>query len=203
MLAESDWSRFALLLIDMQQDFWPKKMRPHFPDFPRNVSRLLGFCRREGLEVVHVRARFASDMSDWMPRYRLRGRIPCIDGTRGAETLSFAVEEPHEMVIFKQAFDGFQSDDLLLHLLSRGKRFLLVAGLVTSTCVLFTAASGAQIGFLTAVVEDCCADEPTAHVETLNRYQFIFDRATVNQIADCRAKWSRELGVLAGEEDSI
>ncbi len=196
-----NWDPFALLLIDAQRDFWSEKMVPHFPAFPGNVSRLLTLCRREGLEVVHLRARFEPDMSDWMPRYRLRGRIPCVEGTRGAETLPFAVEEPGETVIFKQTFDGFHSDDLLLYLMSQGKRFLLTAGLITSTCVLFTTASATQQGFLTAVVEDCCADEPTAHADTLDRYQFVFDRVTVDQIVDRRAKWSRELEELAGEED--
>jgi len=197
-----DWGPFALLLIDVQRDFWPKKMRAHFPDFPSNVSRLLRFCRGEDLEVVHLRARFAPDGSDWMPRYRLLGRIPCVEGTRGAEPLPFAIDEAHETVIYKQTFDGFHSDDLLLHLLSQGKRFLLIAGLVTSTCVLFTAASGAQIGFLTAVVEDCCAAEPTAHADTLERYQFIFDRVMVDEIARRHTKWSRELEELAGEAEN-
>lgn len=197
-----DWNPFALLLIDAQRDFWPEKMVPHFPDFPASVSRLLTFCRREALEVVHLRARFEPDMSDWMPRYRLLGRTPCVDGTGGVETLPFAVEDPGETVIFKQTFDGFQSDDLLLYLMSHGKRFLLTAGLMTSTCVLFTTASATQLGFLTAVVEDCCADEPTAHADTLDRYRFIFDRVTVDQIADRHAKWSRELEELEGEEDA-
>jgi len=198
-----NWDPFALLLIDAQRDFWPEKMRPHFPAFPGNVSRLLTFCRREGLVVVHLRARFAPDRSDWMPRYRLRGRIPCVDGTGGAETLPFAVEEPDETVIFKQTFDGFHSDDLLLYLTSQGKRFLLTAGLITSTCVLFTTTSATQLGFLTAVVEDCCADEPTAHQDTLNRYQFIFDRVTVDQIPDRHAEWLGELEALAGEENAV
>jgi nicotinamidase-related amidase len=197
--AGHNWDPFALLLIDAQHDFWPEKIVPHFP---RNVSRLLTFCRREGLEIVHLRARFEPDMSDWMLLYRLRGHIPCVDGTRGAETLPFAVEEPDEEVIFKQTFDAFHSDDLLLYLISQGKRFLLTAGLITSTCVLFTTASAMQLGFLTAVVEDCCADEPTAHADTLNRYQFIFDRVTVDQIASRHAEWSQALEALAGEADA-
>lgn len=48
--------------------------------------------------------------------------------------------------------------------------------------VLFTTASATQPGFLTAVVEACCADEPTAHEDTLNRCQCIFDRIRVDHI---------------------
>jgi nicotinamidase-related amidase len=70
-----DWSSFALLLIDAQRDFWPEGMAARFPSFPAAVERLLAFCRTEGLEVVHLRAQFRPDMSDWMAPYKLRGRI--------------------------------------------------------------------------------------------------------------------------------
>jgi nicotinamidase-related amidase len=135
-----EWGHFALLLIDVQQDFWIEDIARSFPSFPRNVTRLLEMCRAQGIEVVHLRASFKPDMSDWMVRYRLRGSIPCVEGTPGAEILPFAREEPQETVIVKQTFDGFQHTGLLAHLRERGKRFVLTAGLVTSTCVLFTTA---------------------------------------------------------------
>jgi nicotinamidase-related amidase len=197
---ECGWERFALLLVDVQRDFWPKKMMECFPDFPANVARLLALCRDEGLEVVHLRARFKPDMSDWMPKYRLRRRIPCVEGTEGAETLTFAVEKPGEKVIVKQTFDGFHSSDLLPYLQKRGKRFLLTAGLVTSTCVFLTTASAAQLGFLAAVVEDCCADEPTAHKHTLERYQFVFERVMVDRIVGRHSEWSGALEEIEGQE---
>jgi nicotinamidase-related amidase len=191
-----EWRKFALLLIDVQRDFWPDKLRDHFPDFPTNGAKLLALCRDQGLEVVHLRACFKPDMSDWMVKYRLRGRIPCVEGTEGAETLAFAVEEPGEKVIVKQTFDGFHNPDLLPYLQEKGKRFLLTAGLVTSTCVLFTTASATQLGFLTAVVEDCCADEPIAHGHTLERYQFVFDRVTADRIVGRHSEWSGQLEEL-------
>lgn len=73
---------------------------------------------------------------------------------------------------------------------------------MTSICVLCTTASATHLGFLKTVVEDCCADEPTAHAETLNRYQFIFDRVTVDQIVERQAEWSRQLEERAGEKEA-
>jgi nicotinamidase-related amidase len=195
---QRDWTPFALLLVDVQRDFWPERLAQSFPGFPRRVSRLLALCRREGMGVVHLRAGFRPDRSDWMVRYKLRGRIPCVRGTPGIETLPFALEAPGEVVMVKQTFDGFQTPQLPAYLRENGKRFVLVAGLLTSTCVLFTAASAAQCGFLTAVVEDCCADEPSAHEQTLDRYQFVFDRTTVDRILDRYADWRAELEELDG-----
>jgi len=189
----SRWAQFALLLIDVQQDFWGAELARLFPAFPANVTRLLGLCRTEGIGVVHLRVRFRPDGGDWMVRYRLRGRIPCVEGTPGVETLPFAREEPGEAVIVKHTFDGFQTPELLPHLRQEGKRFLLTAGLVTSTCVLFTTVSAMQRGFLTAVVEDCCADEPSIHQQTLDTYRFVFDRTTVDGIPDHRGAWSAAL----------
>jgi nicotinamidase-related amidase len=193
---ERDWGQFALLLIDVQRDFWDKKTAESFPHFPSNVARLLELCRTEGIELVHLRASFKPDMSDWMLRYKLRGSIPCVEGTSGIETLPFALEQAGEAVLVKQTFDGFQNTSLLGYLRHQGKRFVLTAGLVTSTCVLFTTVSAAQNGLLTAVVEDCCADEPFAHQQTLDRYRFIFDLTKVEAIPGRYYEWQADLEKL-------
>jgi nicotinamidase-related amidase len=193
---KTDWEPFALLLIDVQRDFWSEPAAKIYPDFSANITTLLSFCRGSGIEVVHLRSRFKADQSDWMPRYRMRGRIPCIEGSAGEETLPFAVESPGETILLKQTFDGFYDPQLLQYLRKQDKRFVLTAGLVTSTCVLFTTTSAMQNGFLAAVVEDCCADEPDRHKQTLDWYTFIFERITVSQIANRHSEWLAELHKL-------
>jgi ureidoacrylate peracid hydrolase len=190
------WEPFALLLIDVQRDFWPENTAASFPRFPAQIANLLTVCRTEGIEVIHLRASFRADMSDWMVRYKLRGRIPCVEGTPGIETLPFACEEPGELVLTKHTFDGFLNPALADYLRQRGKRFILTAGLVTSTCVLFTTVSAAQSGFLTAIVEDCCADDPDTHEQTLDKYPFIFDRTTSMRLLDHYPRWRAALGKL-------
>ena len=190
MSAQSgNWDPFALLLIDVQKDFWTERMSQPLASFEKNVKRLLHVCRHEGIDVIHLRAKFGPDKSDWMVRYKSLGRIPCIDGTPGAEILSCAREEAGEFVIFKQTFDGFYKPALPAFLEKKHKRYLLVAGLVTSVCVLLTAAAAAQRGYLVGIVEDCCADSPEAHEQTLQGYPFVFDRVPVDRIAACRDSW--------------
>jgi nicotinamidase-related amidase len=190
---ERDWSQFALLLIDIQGDFWSEKVAEHFPDFPTNVARLLAFCRAEGLEIIHLRAEFRPDMSDWMARYKLQGCIPCIQGTAGVEVPPWALHEPSETVIIKTTFDGFHNPELLPHLRQKGKRFVLTAGLVTPVCVLFTTVSAAQNGLLAAVIEDCCAGPPHWHEQTLEAYQFIFGRTKVDLLPEQYPEWLADL----------
>jgi len=193
---QRDWEQFALLLIDVQRDFWSDRAAQVHPDFSANVAALLTLCRDEDIEVVHLRASFKADESDWMPKYKLCGRTPCVQGTGGEEPVPFAMEQPGEKVIFKQTFDGFHNPELLEYLRRRGKRFVLTAGLLTTTCVLFTSVSAMQKGFLAAVVEDCCADEPNAHRHTLDWYTFVFERTTVGSIAGHHSEWLAALQKL-------
>ena len=51
MHTKRNWAQFALLLIDVQQDFWSERLAPNFPELPANIERLLSLCRREALEV--------------------------------------------------------------------------------------------------------------------------------------------------------
>ena len=154
----SPWRRYVLVLVDFQYDFWSEPVAANAPELPNRVAALLAYARAEGMTVVHARARFRPDGRDWMARYRLRNRIPCVDGTPGVETLPFAAEVPGEPVVIKQTFDGFLGTELDEVLTRRSIRGVLVAGLVTSTCVLFTAATATQRGYLVSVVTDCCSD---------------------------------------------
>jgi nicotinamidase-related amidase len=194
---DTNWGDFALLLVDVQKDFWTEEMVGAFPGFEKRVAELLALCRREKIDVVHLRASFRDDKADWMVRYHFLDRIPCIEGTPGVELLNCAMEQPGEMVITKNTFDGFQKPQLQEYLEKNNKRFLLIAGLVTSVCVLLTAASAAQKGYLVGLVEDCCADKPEAHVHTLSRYPFIFQRTTVAQITGNREQWLADLEKIA------
>ncbi|MEQ9548866.1 MAG: isochorismatase family cysteine hydrolase [Coleofasciculus sp. G3-WIS-01] len=197
-MVDRNWQQFALLLIDVQQDFWNPELEQGFPDFQSNIARLLCFCRQEGLEVVHLREVFNPDGSDWLPRYRLRGRAVCVRGTPGAEVLSVASAQSGEMVMEKQTQDGFHHPPLLDYLRSRGKRFVLTAGLVTSVCVLLTAASASQLGFLVTVISDCCADYPEAHAIALRRYQgFMLGLARLDELPQRWGNWVAQIERLA------
>jgi nicotinamidase-related amidase len=195
---DQNWDAFALLLVDVQRDFWTEQLQSDFPQFQQNTVELLQFCRQVGIEIIHLREVFSPDKSDWLPRYLLRGRSPCVRGTQGVEVLDFAIAQPGEKVIEKQTQDAFHNLELLPYLRSKEKRFLLVAGLVTSVCVVFTAASAAQTGFLAAIVADCSADYPEAHALALRRYLgFLLDVATFRELPGRQQEWGEQLRRLA------
>jgi nicotinamidase-related amidase len=166
-------TQFALILVDVQHDFWaPLRDAPEHAAFPANVRALLAAARANRLSVVHTHAEFNPDGSDWMLFYGpgKRGDIPCIAGTPGAAVEEFAQAHPGEPVIRKRTFDGFAYTDLETVLRERGIQAVLVAGLVTSVCVLFTTTSAYLRRFVPIVVSDACADWPGCHEAALRMY---------------------------------
>ncbi|MEM7113276.1 MAG: cysteine hydrolase [Chloroflexota bacterium] len=191
-----NWDAFVLLLVDVQVDFWNEKTAVINPNFAQNITQLLHFCRSEGLEVVHLRAGFQPDKSDWMTRYKLGNWTPCVVGTAGVDPLPCAVEQPNEQMFIKQTFDGFHNPQLDAYLQVQGKQVVLVAGLLTSVCVLLTAASAAQRGYLTAVIEDCSADRSAMHSHVLDNYHFIFNTIHSAELTHHYDSWQAKLRQL-------
>jgi nicotinamidase-related amidase len=179
-------TQLALLLVDVQRDFWgPLETVPEFTSFPANVRTLLDMARGNHLPVVHTHAVFKPDRTDWMLFYGPHGRgdIPCIAGTGGVAIEEFAAPRDGEPVIHKQTFDGFANTDLEGMLRARNVKAVLVAGLVTSVCVLFTATAAYLRGLVPVVVRDACADSVECHEAALRMYTGLcFQSVTTAQV---------------------
>lgn len=198
---QKKWGQFALLVIDVQNYFWNDDLAVDFPDFPRNISALLSFCRSEGIDVIHLRARFEPDMSDWPSYFKLRGKIPCIKGTPGETVWPFAQEAPGEPVIYKHSFDGFLDTGLSDYLEQHNKKYLLIAGTDTGVCVISTCFSAFQKGYLLTLLEDCCAGEINAHRFITRSYNgFIFETLSFKDIAGHYDSWMERLKTLESIE---
>ena len=176
----------ALVLVDVQRDFWrPLANLQPFASFPENMRRLLTAARAHGLTVLHTQAFFAPSRSDWMLFYRPngRGQIPCVSGTGGEVIEDFAAPKDGEPIIRKQTFDGFIGTNLEQSLRERKIKAILVAGLVTSVCVLFTATAAYVRRFVPIVVTDACADSPESHDAALRIYDGLcFQSVTTAQV---------------------
>lgn len=178
----------ATVLIDIQRDFWePMSRDPKLEAYPENVVRLLSFSRERGFNVVHIRSVFQPDRSDWMLFYRPEGRgtIPCIAGTEGIEFTEFAKPRQGEKVFEKQTFDAFVDTGLDDYLSSQDIKVVLIAGLETSVCVLFSANSAYLRKYLPLVVSDACGDAAERHKTALEMYSDLsFKQVTTKQLAE-------------------
>jgi len=78
----------------------------------------------------------------------------------------------------------------------REKKFILTCGLTTSMCVLLTTTSSFQRGYLTALVDDCCADFRDAHEICLRRFEGFFDTISYKYLEDYQPKWNYQMSQL-------
>lgn len=162
----------TLLVIDIQQDYFAGGALPLWQpeEVETRVVAAIGKARAAGDKVVlvqHVSAAptglFAADG----PGVAIRPAI-----------LAAAGDAP---VVIKRQADAFQDTDLAAHL--AGSKDLLVAGMMTQNCVVFTALSRAADGVHVQVIEDLCtAPSEIVHRIALNALRSKTNVTTAGEI---------------------
>lgn len=196
---DEDWSQFALLLVDVQNDFLTQDMEARHTDYANNVAELLVVCREQGIEVIHLRTEFTPS-TELSAAYQIifSQHLPCMAGSLGVLAPAFAVEFPGERIFRKTNFNGFTVDGLTRYLDARGKKHVLLAGMTTDLCVLATALGAVDKGFVVSVVADCClSSSDPAHSFVLNHYDgFLFDTVSHLALKHRRRQWLDQLKLI-------
>jgi nicotinamidase/pyrazinamidase len=109
-------------------------------------------ARREGWPVVWVCDRHQPDDSEFQvwPAH-------CVAGTRGAELVPPLEPREGEKVVPKRRYSGFFGTDLDLYLREQGVDEVVLAGVCTNICVLYTAADARMRGYRVTVLRDAVA----------------------------------------------
>lgn len=138
----------GLLIIDIQRDYFPGGAYPLVePEAAAAAaSRLLEAFRGTGEPVVHLRHIWdAPDAAFMRP------------GTDGVEIHPLVAPADGELVIDKEAPNGFVGTDLAGELEARDVTELVVAGMMSSMCVDATVRAAVDRGLTATVVHDACA----------------------------------------------
>lgn len=143
----------ALLLIDLQQDYFPGGAFPlHDPEAAvATAARVLAAFRAADDPVFHVR-HAGEPGSGFLVR-----------DTPGAEPHASVAPEEGEEVVVKASPNAFLDTDLDARLRHDGVRDLVVAGMMTSMCVDATVRTASDLGYRVTVVADGCACPPLEH----------------------------------------
>ncbi|MGB6006837.1 cysteine hydrolase family protein [Castellaniella sp.] len=136
----------ALVVIDIQNDYFPGGVLPlHAPEETEaRIVQAIAKAREAGDRIVlirHVSPLATGLFAANSPGSEIRPAI-----------LAAAGDAP---VVVKQFADAFQGTDLSARL--EGIDTLLVCGMMTQNCVVFTAMSADAQPFEVAVLEDLCA----------------------------------------------
>jgi nicotinamidase-related amidase len=138
----------ALLIIDIQNDYFPGGARPLVaPEAAAaNAASVLAAFRDRGEPVVHLQHVWdAPDATFMRP------------GTEGVEIHPAVAPEAGETVITKAAPNGFAATALERELRGHGVEELVVTGMMSSMCVDATVRAAVDLGFTATVVHDACA----------------------------------------------
>ena len=140
----------ALLLIDLQNDYFPDGLFPLWNTEATlaAIKDAIARARASGVEVIHIQ-HIADPQAGIAPFFN--------QGTEGAdihpEILAAAPDAP---VVVKAYADSFHETDLEQVLAERGIGELLVCGMMTQNCVTHTAISKAAEKYQVSILPDCC-----------------------------------------------
>jgi len=147
--------RKALLIIDMLNDFIQEGAPLRVPGADRiipNIKREVGKARSEGVPVIYICDRHRKDDPEfkvWPPH--------AIEGTRGAEVVDELKPQRGDYLVPKLTYSGFYGTDLERILRELGVNHLIITGVCTEICVLYTSADAYMRGYRVTVPEDCVA----------------------------------------------
>lgn len=139
----------ALLLIDLQNDYYPGGKFPLWNTevTTQNIQTAIAKAQAQEMLVVHIQ-HIADPAAGIAPFFN--------EGTEGAAIVS-AIHDaaPDAPVIVKHYADSFYETELEALLQAHGIEQLLICGMMTQNCVTHTAISKAAEKYQVAILPEC------------------------------------------------
>lgn len=152
----------ALLIIDMLNDFIRENGALPVPGAEKivpSIKSLLSAFREREQPVIYICDSHQPDDAE----FEVWGSH-AVKGTWGSEVIEELRPESSELVIYKRRFSGFFGTDLDLTLREKKVEEVVVTGVLTNICVLYTASDAYQRGYRVVVPSDCvAAADPEMH----------------------------------------
>ncbi len=150
-------SKTALLLVDIQNDYFPsfegaRMALPSMDAAAEKAADLLATAREAGTPAVHVRHVMASDAAPFFK-----------PGTAGAALHHSVAPLPDEPIIDKPRPNSFVKTNLEQHLLEAGIDDLVICGAMSQMCIDATTRAAVDLGFAVTVASDACAAANVSH----------------------------------------
>lgn len=143
----------ALLIIDMLKDFVydnaPLRV-PKAKEIIPNIQKEIERARREGIPVIYVCDSHKPDDPEfkvWPPH--------AIEGTEGAEVIDELKPQKDDILVCKSTYSGFYKTELEEILKREGVDTLIITGVLTNICVLYTAVDGLMRGYEVIIPDGC------------------------------------------------
>ncbi len=159
----------ALLLVDIQEDFFDQVVEPQRDRLLSSLAKTILLFRRAGQPVVYAITEVTLDPDTRMPHWRQRDIRRCLAGQPGSRVPTDLAPLKEELVVVKPFFSAFSQLSLEGSLRGMGVERVVVAGLHTHACVYQTALEAYARRFQTLVaVEAVGSYDPLQAAVTLD-----------------------------------
>ena len=149
-------STTVLLIIDMISDFefeGGERLFKHALPAARNVLRLKTRARAARVPTIYVNDNFGQ----WRSDFRQLVQRCLNDEVRGSAIAGFLAPSDDDYFVLKPANSGFFSTPLRTLLQLMGAHTLIMTGVSSNQCVLFTAADAYVRNYRIVIPRDCVA----------------------------------------------
>lgn len=164
-----DKSKVALLLIDIISDFDfenGEKLLQNTVPAARNIVKLKCRAKKTGVPVIYVNDNFGKWQSNFTNLL-----AHCADKkSRGAEIVEILAPDEDDYFVLKPKHSGFFSTTLDVLLEYLNCETLILTGVATDICILFTANDAYMRDFKLVVPRDCVAANDTDENERTLAY---------------------------------
>ena len=148
-------STTAILVIDMLNDFvlkWAPLEVPRARHIISHIKKRLARAAREHVPVIYVCDRHRKED----PEFKVWPKH-AVNGSPGCEIIAELNPRSRDYIIDKTTYSAFYRTKLEKLLRKLGTRKIVITGLVTEICVLYTAVEASMRGFQVEVPSDCVA----------------------------------------------
>ncbi len=137
----------ALILIDIQNDYFPEGSHPLARPFEatEQAVRILEVFREKKLPLVHIQHFNTREGADYL-----------VPETEGVRIHSLVTPLENEVVISKHFPNSFRETNLLEKLNEADVNHLIILGMMSHMCVESTTRAAFDLGFTVTVAEDAC-----------------------------------------------
>jgi nicotinamidase-related amidase len=168
-----DKSEVALVLIDVINDLEFEsgdKLLPQAIEMAKAIAKLKKRAKKAGIPVVYTNDNFGRWQSDFQRLVQ-----HCLDdNVRGKEIVEILQPDDHDYFVLKPKHSGFFSTTLDTLLRYLGAQTLILTGIATDICVLFTANDAYMRDFRLYIPADCvAAADPQSSQATLGHMERI------------------------------
>ena len=159
---------YALLLVDVINELefdGAARLLPRALAMARRVAALKARAIKAGVPCIYVNDNFGQ----WRSDFRTLVERCLTGGVRGQQIAQLLAPNDDDYFVLKPLHSGFYTTTLDLVLRELGSRRLVICGLATEGCVLFTASDAYIRGFELFVPRDGSASEsPARHRHALD-----------------------------------